>query len=378
MAATSTGATELKDALAGLHRLATIATADVPGDVPSLIAGAFHRQFREEMPSLHDHTEAYEATTGATADKLLARLAELPPLEPNAQLLLDRAHSILTSGPPLSMNVELADGEELPVALHTLLQGTLWACMMGGEANPDLDGAQDDDNAYSSTDKCLWFLCKKLFFAHCVASKDGETVVHALACRRLYQGRLFARPRGSSTPAVKYARLPCPTVLTVHWQCFPETGAVCTVLVTARGLYGVGCNARQLLGMPAMVLHAPTRLTFPFCPVVAAYEQGLPPWHKDRLVRQFLLTSTEAFLVTPVGVAVAGFYSHWAAGAMDIDRNAFNPVKLPTGFIPELLTVEDDVATLTDADGRRMVARFAEDDELVAGAPLGFVDEHAD
>ncbi|KAG9392220.1 hypothetical protein J8273_5203 [Carpediemonas membranifera] len=62
-------------------------------------------------------------------------LLQKSPLKPTAQALLDRARSILADGPPLSMNVELAEGQELPVALHTLLQGTLWAVMMASGAN---------------------------------------------------------------------------------------------------------------------------------------------------------------------------------------------------------------------------------------------------
>ncbi|KAG9395154.1 hypothetical protein J8273_0373 [Carpediemonas membranifera] len=350
MAATSTGATELKDALAGLHRLATIATADVPGDVPSLIAGAFHRQFREEMPSLHDHTEAYEATTGATADKLLARLAELPPLEPNAQLLLDRAHSILTSGPPLSMNVELADGEELPVALHTLLQGTLWA-IVGQQTAPD-------------TPSPLWFLCKKTLFTHSVATRDAEhvTMTHSFAPPTFfmtYAGRLLACggngagytglvDRRSAVP--EFGRVSVPPVIALH------TSHTSCLALTARGLFGWGENTDGELGLGDRRNTPPTRVAFPHAPAVCRVERALPVWHGDRLSTRVLMGTQFwgwAIISTPGGVVAAGILPE-KLRRPGAPRSVFTPViGMPSGVRPSSFVETRDFLLLMDSEAGR-------------------------
>ncbi|KAG9392199.1 hypothetical protein J8273_5181 [Carpediemonas membranifera] len=89
------------------------------------------RQFH--APSMHNTASISPESIFSNRHSQI--LLQKSPLKPTAQALLDRARSILADGPPLSMNVELAEGQELPVALHTLLQGTLWAVMMASGVN---------------------------------------------------------------------------------------------------------------------------------------------------------------------------------------------------------------------------------------------------
>ncbi|KAG9392279.1 hypothetical protein J8273_5268 [Carpediemonas membranifera] len=52
------------------------------------------------MPSIHNNKSTSTPTSVASLESLIATLSKLPPLKPSAQALLDRARSILTSGPP--------------------------------------------------------------------------------------------------------------------------------------------------------------------------------------------------------------------------------------------------------------------------------------
>ncbi|KAG9395186.1 hypothetical protein J8273_0406 [Carpediemonas membranifera] len=329
-------AEELRHTLTALHHLATITTTDVPGDVPSLIAGAFHRQFREEMPSLHDYNEAYEATTGATADELLARLSKLPPLKKKAQVLLDRVHSILTDGPALSMSIPLLPGHTLAGSLVTLRQGTIWGVLMACGADPDLGGRlmERRGNQYKPHDKLPWFLCKKFYHSHLVAEKDGETLQQReFGCPKdqlyvhiMYAGRLFkvdpVTPGGFSRAAM-------PHVTAVH-SCDNSH-----VAVTPRGVFVWGHNDSAQLGRTraGKYLAAPTRLTFPCCPEVAAYEQGLPPWHRHTVVEHVWMGRYKTFISTPVGLVMAGLDADAFCG---IEKaKDFAPVPVPSGFVPD-------------------------------------------
>ncbi|KAG9389439.1 hypothetical protein J8273_8731 [Carpediemonas membranifera] len=157
------------------------------------------------MPSFHNTDSTSAPASVASLESLLATLSNLPHLKPTAQALLDRARSILTSGPPLSMNIELADGEELPSTMHTLNQGAVWACLLGGGANPDLENRVLEEarrqqprgtkvhnkirNALTPEAKCLWFLCRKFFFTLNVAEKDGESFQYVGYHHRMYMGR---------------------------------------------------------------------------------------------------------------------------------------------------------------------------------------------
>ncbi|KAG9392655.1 hypothetical protein J8273_6023 [Carpediemonas membranifera] len=243
MSSTSSSPSAIRDALITAFRASLVATASISGDIPSLI-------------------------------HLLATLSKIPPLEPSAQALLDRARSILTSGPPLSMNVELADGEELPVAMHTLNQGAVWACLVGGGANPDLEdrvlqGAQDEEphttrmhdkirKALAPEAKCLWFLCRKFFFSLNVAEKDGECYQHAWSYifyhHRMYMDRLFMLGTANHTA---FTRARMPRALEVY------SDDLTHIARTPKGLWGWGMAVMASWGFESFEFNDPTRLTFP-------------------------------------------------------------------------------------------------------------------
>ncbi|KAG9394119.1 hypothetical protein J8273_4484 [Carpediemonas membranifera] len=136
MSSASSSSSAIKDALIAAFRTSLTATASISGDIPSLLQCAYTRHFGEEMPSVHNAESTTASCSAPSLESLLATLSKIPPLEPTAQVLLDHARSILADGPPLSMNVELSPGDELPIAMHTLNQGAVWACLVGGGANP--------------------------------------------------------------------------------------------------------------------------------------------------------------------------------------------------------------------------------------------------
>ncbi|KAG9393446.1 hypothetical protein J8273_3585 [Carpediemonas membranifera] len=294
----SNGDKKTREALIAAHRLSITATSSIAGDIPSLIACAYQRHFNEEIPLrsgmlnalrtfIHNHTTTDAPQDGHDLESLLATLSEIHPLEPSAQALLDRARSILTSGPPLSMNVELADGEELPVALHTLNQGAVWACLLGGGANPDLEDRvlnearekwPDETEMYDKLRKaltpeakCLWFLCRKFFFTLNVAEKDGEsyqyTVYGDCYHHLMYMGRLFMLDTDYHA-ALTRARMP--RALEVY------SNEITHIARTPKGLWGWGDSGYGQLGFKSSGFVDPTRLTFPACPKVAEHEASLP------------------------------------------------------------------------------------------------------
>ncbi|KAG9389882.1 hypothetical protein J8273_8565 [Carpediemonas membranifera] len=151
------------------------------------------------------------------------------------------------------MNVELADGEELPVAMHTLNQGAVWACLVGGGANPDLEDrvleeAQEEwphnpemhdkiRKALAPEAKCLWFLCRKFFFSLNVAEKDGECYQHAWSYifyhHRMYMGRLFMLGTANHTA---FTRARMPRALEVY----SNSNGFTHIARTPKGLWGWG------------------------------------------------------------------------------------------------------------------------------------------
>ncbi|KAG9392190.1 hypothetical protein J8273_5172 [Carpediemonas membranifera] len=215
----------VEHALISAFRVSTVATAYIPGDIPSLLRHAYSRHFNKVMPVERDAETTSASASSAELESLQTMLSRIPPLKPTAQALLDRARSIIADGPPLSMNVELAEGQELPVALHTLLQGTLWAVMIASGADPDLEDRVLEEarvkwpdenaihdkirNALAPEAKCLWFLCRKFFFTLNVAAKNGLDKSYSLGStthRHLrYQGRQAKRPTsaGHSRRAVR-------------------------------------------------------------------------------------------------------------------------------------------------------------------------------
>ncbi|KAG9397005.1 hypothetical protein J8273_1356 [Carpediemonas membranifera] len=139
---------DVREELIAAYRLSLAAASEIPGNIPSLLSHAFSRHFRANMPSIRLENAEKKATS-VDLEELQSKLSRITALKPEAQTLLDRARSILTDGPPLSMNVELDENMELPDALHTLLQGTLWAILMEAGANPDLEDELQKRQAYA-------------------------------------------------------------------------------------------------------------------------------------------------------------------------------------------------------------------------------------
>ncbi|KAG9391998.1 hypothetical protein J8273_6728 [Carpediemonas membranifera] len=326
-----------KDLFIASFRLCFHRTLTIPGDIPSILKLAFFNHFDEEMPS----SVAFEIPNRASVDVVQISFAErqmmeailsmIPPLKPSAQALLDCARSILTDGPPLSMNIPLAPGQELPVALHTLNQGTLWACLMGAGANPDLEdmvlrrcqsqGPGEIEmhskirRIFTPDDKCLWFLCRKFHFSLNVAEKDGESFQCNAYDRcyhhRMYMGRLFMLDTEHHA-ALTRARMP--RALKV----FSDDST--QIAKTPKGLWAWGkCHRND-----KSRFSAPFRLTFPECPRVSHLEASLPPWEKHRMVVDVSLWAIEAFILTPVGTIESRG-----------PGNVFKEVALPTGFVPD-------------------------------------------
>ncbi|KAG9389934.1 hypothetical protein J8273_8621 [Carpediemonas membranifera] len=299
------------------------------------------------MPSIHNNKSTSIPASAPSLESLLAALSKLPPLEPSAQALLDRARSNLTSGPPLSMNIELADGEELPVAMHTLNQGAVWACLVGGGANPDLEDrvlkeAQEEwphnpemhdkiRKVIAPEAKCLWFLCRKFFFTLNVAEKDGECYQSRFSGNsyhhRMYMGRLFMLDTANHTALT---RVRMPRALEVY------SNRISHIARTPKGLWGWGQNGFGQLGFQSSGFVDPTRLTFPACPKVAALEASLPLWEKHRMVTDVSIYEYQTFILTPVGTVMAGAASERFVGPVERENYYFfHPVAVPSGFVPD-------------------------------------------
>ncbi|KAG9392351.1 hypothetical protein J8273_5341 [Carpediemonas membranifera] len=374
-----------KAALIAVHRGSMAKTRAISGDIPSLIALAYQHHFgcciprRSEMLTafttyIHNLTAKYEQQTVKDIESLLSVINKVPPLKERAQTFLDRARSILTDGPPLSMNVELTEGEELPVALHTLNQGTLWACLLGGGANPDLEDRVLEEaqvkypyqinihigirQRFAPEAKCLWFLCRKFFFTANIAEKDGDThqnVSHlSFYTHRMYMGRLFMfDPRYHAA----FTRARMPRALEV------DTCPVAFIARTPKGLWGWGDNSKMLLGVytPSVGrehrFESPTRITFDKCPEVAELEASLQPWEKHRMVRDVSMTLWHTFILTPAGTVVAGEFS----GVFYIPKGGytsfyFQAVRVPDGFVPDHIVTHGKNTTVLSMGDRQAIS----------------------
>ncbi|KAG9389906.1 hypothetical protein J8273_8593 [Carpediemonas membranifera] len=326
------------------------------------------------MPSIHNDKSTSAPASAPSLESLLAALSKLPPLKPTAQALLDRARSILTSGPPLSMNVELVAGQELPVALHTLNQGAVWACLVGGGANPDLEHDKIR-NALAPEAKCLWFLCRKFFFTLNVAEKDGEccqfTGRYNGYHHRMYMGRLFMF---NSDYHTAFTRARMPRALEVY------SDDLTHIARTPKGLWGWGDSGHGQLGFESSKVD-PTRLTFPACAEVAELEASLPLWEKHRMVTDVSLICDRTFILTPVGTVMAGYEARLFTGRVEREnRHRFHPVAVPSGFVPDHIVHVVSLFTATvilSMGDRQMISGGNECGQLGLGHDdemSGFVD----
>ncbi|KAG9394557.1 hypothetical protein J8273_3805 [Carpediemonas membranifera] len=367
-------ALDAKEALIFAYALAEASTNALSGDVPSLLRHAYSRHFNQVMPSVRDQEIHRAPESSATLETLSVMLTAIPPLAPKAQVLLDRAQSILTDGPPLSMNVELAEGEELPVALHTLLQGTLWALLMAAGANPDLEdtftGASKLFSAYA---KLLWFICRKFYFTLTVALKDGthtEPDHPMFAIHRIYAGKLtetllFPQKTDITYPT-KLVR--CPPVKDAFGM-----GGADIILATTRGLYGVNRSDGTFRTIISYDVDAytlgfdiPTKLDFSLCPKVNEFEKSLPLWHKDEILMNSESVYHEdeiCLILTPVGAVAAGFEAQYIIGDVSDDHTRFHPIPLPVGFIPDHAMLSWNVTILSMGD-RQMIGGTNFDGQL--------------
>ncbi|KAG9397437.1 hypothetical protein J8273_0932 [Carpediemonas membranifera] len=274
-----------RDAMSGLHSAMSRDYADLPGDIPTLMREAFTREIGEEFPD--EDGDANQAT----AEEVTSALLALDLHHRSAITFINRVVAFLSHGPPLSMNVELAEGQELPAALHTLNQGAVWACLLGGGANPDLEDRVLEEypeewpdetkmhhkirDALTPEGKCLWFLCRKFFFTLNVAEKDGECNQYYWRERfyhhRMYMGRLFMLCIDDYDTSFTRARMPRALEVCIEWSTY--------IARTPKGLWGWGENKHGQLGFESSYREFVdlTRLIFPACPAVAELEASLPP-----------------------------------------------------------------------------------------------------
>ncbi|KAG9397192.1 chromatin binding protein [Carpediemonas membranifera] len=328
------------------HQLAVRITKLVKGDVPSLIARAFHNEYSEDVTM---HGSPID-TAGVSIDGLISLLASTTLYEPSAASLIDHARFILTNGPTLSMDIPLRPDEDLPTTLHTLLQGTVWACLMAGGADPDLYD-REFHKRYSPQAKCLWFMCKKFRFAYMVAEKDGYYKHQNEDHYRLYAGRLYSRGDNEyretgvvteDTMVHCYRRVRIPPVVRLH------PAGYNVIALTPAGIYGFGENLHSSLGVGPVHRVFPTRIRFPDAPKVAEAEASLPPWHKHELVTNLFIPVgygrdqacfvEYTMLVTTAGTVAAGHNDrgHLSTGPEKVVP-FFRPVPLPLGFTPHAM-----------------------------------------
>ncbi|KAG9391727.1 hypothetical protein J8273_6503 [Carpediemonas membranifera] len=290
----------------------------------------------------------------------MADLADVRLSNSSAARALATAVSFLTYGPPLSMNIPLEDGEELPECMHTMLQGTVWAVLMSAGADPDLEGAEYQapdyhvgsfvyDYHYLDVARCHWFLCKKTFFAHRQSIKDG--IHHQL----LTDETLTVAEDDKGGSETLMTNLPVNYRIRIHKVVSVYSNGFNTICTTPHGIYVWGSNiAGSLAHQSGQPIH-PTRLTFPEAPNVAQCEAIQPIWHKDRLVERVFLGRTRfiTILVTAAGAVCAGDNVVGVEGA-GRQLLHFAPFPLPDGFVPDHAMIDYQAVFLRQ--GRTAVA----------------------
>ncbi|KAG9392659.1 hypothetical protein J8273_6027 [Carpediemonas membranifera] len=359
----------VEPALLTARDMAKVMGQDIPGDVEGMIIAAFTRHFRRPIPEA-------EAPGYAAKEQLVYVLQHLPPIETRSRVLIDRAIKTLTEGPILSMNVELEEGQDLPVAMHTLLQGTLWALLLASGADPDIGRtetiAQKHRINYSQSDKLIWFMCKKFFFTRQVAEKDGVTV-HSVTqaspgkftvySHRIYAGRFFYLAifwrMGFVGGVHKYSWGVMPPVVSAY-----GLGTQTVLLNTTKRLYGMDLSEQFVWNdrknhRPSNQTINPNRLTFANCPDIVKYTKSLPAWSKHELVSDVLFTNGLCLILTPVGTAAAGTRSKSLVGPLGTRLDMlplFHMVSFPDGFTPDMALVEDDSVVFMQDDQHLILA----------------------
>ncbi|KAG9394858.1 regulator of chromosome condensation (RCC1) repeat family protein [Carpediemonas membranifera] len=358
-----------------LRRLAVSSqecTQNVSGNIPALLQTAYwHETSGRSLPrTLILPSKAY-----CCEKRILQLVTDLSSLSaagltnPRAKTLIDRAITVLRHGAPQSMNIPISPGQELPDTVYTLLQGTCWATLMSAGADPDLasreHAARCGKTGPATQNKCLWFLCKKFFFALNIGEKDGhaEQVNDKFSpvFFRRYANRLFARGNNEHSNC---GVLGGPTIPTYQWVRVPPVIELHTVgtqslAVTPRGMYGWGSNRHFNFGLGHNDSVCPTRLTFPDVPRVAQFEERLGGLERHGLVTSVFLSDRETMIVTPVGTLVSGDNSHGRLGLgnMKTQIRLFTEVTLPPRFTPEELVSCPDYTAVRCRDQMLLAGR---------------------
>ncbi|KAG9393549.1 hypothetical protein J8273_5036 [Carpediemonas membranifera] len=124
---------------------------------------------------------------------------------------------------------------------------------------------------------------------------------------------------------------------------------------TPKGLWGWGYSDGGQLGFESDGFGDPTRLTFPACPDVAELEASLPPWEKHRMVTDVSMKGGQSFILTPVGTVTAGEDAVLFAGRVEENSYRFNPVAVPTGFVPERV-MHDECTVILSMGARQVIS----------------------
>ncbi|KAG9393363.1 hypothetical protein J8273_3499 [Carpediemonas membranifera] len=351
-----------KDELVELYSIASTVTRDLPGNIPGFLTAAYEAQFKARFPKKIAAVE-----TDMSKSDLVATLEALKGFNPEAQASIDRACTVLTDGAALSMNIELKEGQGLPVALHTLLQGTVWAILMCGIADPDFTPSKLRHRAparkrdqYTAKARHLWFMCKKFYFAHQMSEKDGWQSAK-WPCSRLYSGRLFVKEGHVQLPEYahsyfKYTRVRVPAVLAVEMSAKPMDWPV---LVTSKGLYLWSIAHNEDEGRNEDL--APRLMEFRHCnSAVASFYDSLPVWHKNRIVVD-LQVRKHALLCTPVGACFTLPGEPFFLTAHD----------MPPSFIPTKARMTRYVDVFS-SETTHMITGYNERGELGFGQQLGY------
>ncbi|KAG9393541.1 endodeoxyribonuclease RusA family protein [Carpediemonas membranifera] len=338
-------------ALIAAFKLA-VEVRSVPSDALFLILDAYERQNGNKLPGYERLACFSRKERGDDLDKLIAALAIIPPLNPEAQALLDGARCLISEATTPWTAVELPE-DDTTSPLLGLAPALLWALLMAGGANPDLaltdERAADDNICYTQRSKFPWFLCRVFLQSHRLAKKDGEYYAHRdgqgrCLFHRLYVGRLFLLDTTEHTCFTR-ARVPRATRVLCD-------GSTC-LIQTDKGLWGFGDSSNGQLGLTVSDFVDPTRLTFPACPEVAALEASLPLWEKHRLVRQLSVAHRRVLLLTPVGLIIAGDGAGWATGGSESGQ--FQPVPLPDGFVPDHI-INDALTVILSMGDHQLIA----------------------
>ncbi|KAG9392092.1 hypothetical protein J8273_6684 [Carpediemonas membranifera] len=314
----------MAELLAESIALADILTSNIPGNVPGVLRAAYVKLTDADAPELATDASQGDRSVTDLQGNLENICAQLP--EFHAATSLVSSALVTLAHPPTSINIE----GKLPDALHTLMQGTIWAIMK-----------QQDPSA--------WFLCRKFAFVDTEASKsnnafdfhDRKTSMHLSS----YQGRVIDMKA--------HTRVPIPPAL----RFFYCAGKMALAL-TARGLYEFsGVDSYQ-------------RVSFANAPAIAALEDRLPLWRKHEAITNVWHDKSCTFVLSPGGLAAKGWNNH---GKLGVVTESFKVEQFSAVPMPEGVSL-DESTTITIAEFG--VAIFTGKQCLVAGnneyCQLGF------